>query len=438
VVQAECRITLVSEIPFFPWKAHYLQAHDFESQEQSNIHQKKMKQIYRNNIVHRMGGESGFDFIVLTYCENILEDENLDQFFANFDLKSLTFFQKELLLLTFLEPDDETNTRRKRVKFRHELMGLDRTYFAVMEKHFVDALDDCFVTGLDYELCKAYFAELFPVFKEVEKVSKYNDHVVQRMGGEATFTFLVTMYCERIHDDPRMKRFFGSLSLHSLTFLQKELVLMAFTKPSAENKIDAIKSKVTLKFSPIFELGLNDTHFDILEGHFSSALHKCSTKPDVTQTCQKLFATLLPFFQENAISALQEEETEEASKPGLSRVSSRTGQFVRGNSSTSMSWTGQIVRGESIVSSTPMTSRRGKFVSQGPTKSLESLANTEITEDASSEFTASKPKKRFLWRRKTTNDFFSWKNSGFINNKKNGGARSQRELNHDCGEGNEN
>jgi truncated hemoglobin YjbI len=374
-----------------------------------------MKQIYRNNIVHRMGGESGFDFIVLTYCENILDDEDLDQFFANFDLKSLTFFQKELLFITFLEPNDETNARRKRVKFRHELMGLDRSYFAVLEKHFVDALDDCFVTGLDYELCKAYFAELFPVFKEVEKVSKYNDHVVQRMGGEATFNFLVTMYCERIHDDPRMKRFFGSLSLHSLTFLQKELVLMAFTKPSAENKIDAIKSKVTLKFSPIFELGLNDTHFDILEGHFIAALHECSTKPDVTQTCQKLFATLLPFFQENTIAALKEEEMDEASKPDSPRVSSRTGQ---------------LVRGESITSSTSMPSRRGKFVSQGPTKSLESTANTDITEDGSpQDNTASKPKKRFLWRRKTTTDrslVFSWK-SGFNKKKKKGGGGKEQD-----------
>jgi truncated hemoglobin YjbI len=343
-----------------------------------------MKQIYRNNIVHRMGGDIGFDFLVLTYCEKILDDEDLDQFFANFDLKSLTFFQKELLLIRFLEPNDETNARQKRVKFRHELMGLDRTYFAVLEKHFVEALDNCFITGLDYELCKAYFAELFPVFKQVEKLSKYNDHVVQRMGGEATFDFLIVSYCERIQGDPRMRRFFGSLTLHSLTFLQKELVLMAFIKPSAENKIDAIKSKVTLKFSPIFELGLNDTHFDILEGHFSAALYDCSSKPDVIQTCQKLFATLLPFFQKNAIALLQEQEMEEENEMDLLRVSLRTGKLVRGASRRSM------------------TSHNGKFVSQGPTRSGDSLDKSDRTEDTTSQdLPASKLKKSFLWRRKT-------------------------------------
>eukprot|EP00980_Cylindrotheca_fusiformis_P008246 scaffold1736_cov127-Cylindrotheca_fusiformis.AAC.60 len=267
-----------------------------------------MKQIYRNNIVHRMGGEFGFDFLIMTYCENILDDESLDRFFGNFDLKALTFFQKELLLITFLEPNAESNARRKRVRFRNELMGLDRTYFAVLERHFVDALDDCFITGLDYELCKAYFAELHDVFKEVSEHSKYKDQVVERMGGEATFDLLVVDYCERIHTDTRLGCFFGTLSLHSLTLLQKELLQMTFLKPTAENKIDSIKSKMILKFGPIFALGLNESHFDILEGHFSAALYECSSKPDVIQACQKHYASLLSFFQENALDQVEEEE----------------------------------------------------------------------------------------------------------------------------------
>ena len=107
-----------------------------------------------------MGGEFGFDFLVVTYCENILDDERLDRFFGNFDLNTLTCLQKELLLVTFLEPYQETEPRKKRVMFRNDMMGLDRSIFPVLEEHFVDALEDCFIAGLDFELSKAYFSEL--------------------------------------------------------------------------------------------------------------------------------------------------------------------------------------------------------------------------------------------------------------------------------------
>lgn len=360
--------------------------------------------------MHRMGGELGFDFLVMTYCENILDDEDLDRFFANFDLKSLTFFQKELLLITFLEPNEESNARRKRVKFRNELMGLDITYFAVLEKHFVDALDDCFITGLDYELCKAYFSELHSVFKEVAKLSKYNDHVVERMGGEATFDFLVVSYCERIQGDPRMGRFFGSLTLHSLTFLQKELVLTAFLKPTDDNDADSMKSKVTLKFTPIFELGLNETHFDILSSHFSDALYDCSSKPDVIQKCQKLFDTLLPFFRENANSSREQGEEELADAISASKQ--------------------KLLDEGSMRSERPMAphgssdiQRKGKCFTGS--KSSDASLDTARTEDTSStqdKEESERTKNHFLWRRKKSEPrvIFSWKSSGFKSRKMRG------------------
>ncbi|CAJ1942344.1 unnamed protein product [Cylindrotheca closterium] len=264
-----------------------------------------MKVLYRNNIVQRMGGEFGFDFLVVTYCENILDDESLDHFYGNFDLNTLTCLQKELLLITFLEPYQETEPRKKRVSFRNDMMGLDRSIFPILEEHFVAALDDCFVTGLDYELCKAYFAELRPVFKECTTVSKYRSNIVERMGGEATFDLLVVSYCERLKGDIKLHRFFESYNLHNMTHLQKDLILMVLLQPSAENNVESIERRVTSKYSPMFALGLNEHHFEMMERHFSAALFECLSRPVVIQICLKLFSNLISFFEEHALSSVE-------------------------------------------------------------------------------------------------------------------------------------
>ncbi|KAL3932079.1 MAG: hypothetical protein SGBAC_011016 [Bacillariaceae sp.] len=263
-----------------------------------------MKAIYRNNIVQRMGGEHGFNFLVLTYCENIQDDESLDRFFGNFDLNTLTCLQKELLLVSFLEPYAETGPRKQRVLFRNDMMGLDRSIFPILEEHFVAALDDCFVTGLDYELCKAYFAELWPVFKECTTISKYRENVVERMGGEGTFDFLVVSYCERLLVDIKLRRFFESYDLHCMTHLQKDLILIVLLQPSVVNKTEALERRVISEFSPMFALGMNEQHFEMMERHFSAALFECLSRPPIIQTCLRLFSNLLSFFEEHAQSSV--------------------------------------------------------------------------------------------------------------------------------------
>ncbi|KAL3932078.1 MAG: hypothetical protein SGBAC_011015 [Bacillariaceae sp.] len=260
-----------------------------------------MNSSYRSNIIQRMGGERGFDFLVTAYSENIHDDASLDQFFGKFDLNTLTCIQKELLLMSFLEPCEETWPRKKRAMLRNDRMGLDRSIFPVLEEHFVDALEDCFIEGLDFELCKAYFSELHILFKECGAVSKYRDNLIERMGGEAAFEFLVLSYCERLEDDQRLHRYFKDLKLQRMTLLHKELILMAVLRPNAENDFEALARRVASTFSPLFALGMNEGHFEIMESHFSAAVYECLSQADVIQSCLRLFSNLVTFFQDNSL-----------------------------------------------------------------------------------------------------------------------------------------
>lgn len=266
-----------------------------------------MHSVYRNNIIQRMGGEIGFDFLITTYSENIHDDVRLDRFFGNFDFNALKCLQKELLLVSFLEPYEETEPRKKRVMFRSDMMGIDRSIFPLLEENFVDALEDCFIAGLDFELCKAYFSELHVLFKECTVVSKYRDNLVERMGGESVFEFLVVSYCELLDEDKILHRYFKDVNLQRRTLLQKELVLMVLLQPNAEKDFEALRRRVIFKFSPLFALGLNAEHFEIMESHFVAAAYECLSQVDVIQGCLRLFANLMTFFQDNSLVGTNDE-----------------------------------------------------------------------------------------------------------------------------------
>ncbi|CAJ1942342.1 unnamed protein product [Cylindrotheca closterium] len=280
-----------------------------------------MKAVYRNNIIKRMGGDAGFDFLVSTYSENIHDDARLDRFFGNFDLNTLTCLQKELILVAFLEPNEETEPRKKRLVFRNDMMGMDRSIFPVLEEHFVDALEDCFIAGLDFELSKAYFSELRALFKECANVSKYRENIVERMGGEATFEFFLVSYCERLEEDHRLHHYFKDLDSKSMTRLQKELLLMAFLQPTSDNDFKTLTRRVSSKFSALFALGMNEEHFEMMESHFSASLYDCLSREDVIQSCLRLFANLMTFFQDNSLSVTNDVEEDEGSITGFDEES---------------------------------------------------------------------------------------------------------------------
>jgi truncated hemoglobin YjbI len=133
----------------------------------------------------------------------------------------------------------------------------------------------------------------------------YKENLLERIGGASSLDFLIISYCERIQDDPTLELFFGNFNLKSLTVFQKELVMAALVKPDSEDIAATIKARVALRHYRLFELGLNESEFDTLVGHFSGALRDCWLTEDVVELCETYFTELRPIFKENGNSIQQ-------------------------------------------------------------------------------------------------------------------------------------
>lgn len=125
----------------------------------------------KNNLIERIGGEQQYDFLVLTYAENIHEDKRLQQVFQDYDIDELTSLQKDVLDVAFLHSkgklsDDETRNRIVLRNFALFEKGLNEKHFDILQQHFVAALHDCWVEDETFDLCEESFEDLRQIFEE--------------------------------------------------------------------------------------------------------------------------------------------------------------------------------------------------------------------------------------------------------------------------------
>ena len=137
------------------------------------------------------------------------------------------------------------------------------------------------------------------------------DSLIKRFGGAAHFEFLNMSFCERIKAEERLKLFFGSYGIEELEDLYRELLLATFLD---KNVIGNYQHCIAFRFHRFFLIGLNESHFDILETHFLDALLDCWVDEDVYGLCKTYFAELRPIFKENARQQEIQENKEETKK----------------------------------------------------------------------------------------------------------------------------
>ena len=93
-------------------------------------------------------GETDYDFLMLAFCESILEDEYLQFFFRDFDVEVMAALMKRFLNITF-QPSSrveidifDEDTRGKIVLKNYTLfeMGLNEQQLEQLQSHFELAL----------------------------------------------------------------------------------------------------------------------------------------------------------------------------------------------------------------------------------------------------------------------------------------------------------
>ena len=102
-------------------------------------------------------------------------------------------------------------------------------------------------------------------------IKTYKNDIVERMGGEgqSSFNFAVMNFCNMISTDKNLEEFYGSFDQESLHAMITELLDLAFEQHPDYFQLEPA---IALRYFRMFELGFNETHFDMLVEHFEVAL----------------------------------------------------------------------------------------------------------------------------------------------------------------------
>lgn len=122
-----------------------------------------------DDIVKRFGGENNLHYIIMTYCDKILEDKDLEPFFGNFEVESLIHLQKDFLLAAFAGPNSKYQYLHRQVALHHRHLlenGMNEIQFDILQNHFMNALRENWVEDDIVAVCNSNFAGLRYIFTD--------------------------------------------------------------------------------------------------------------------------------------------------------------------------------------------------------------------------------------------------------------------------------
>eukprot|EP00980_Cylindrotheca_fusiformis_P012357 scaffold3033_cov91-Cylindrotheca_fusiformis.AAC.3 len=135
---------------------------------------------------------------------------------------------------------------------------------------------------------------------------KTDDYIIERIGGEHQFDYLILTFAQNIKEDNRlMHNIFQQYDIDELARVQKRLLQTAFLHSKGHLTGDETRNRVVLHNYALFEKGLNETYFDILQNHFVSALHESWIENDAFHLCDASFEALRRIFQESSFGTIR-------------------------------------------------------------------------------------------------------------------------------------
>ena len=123
--------------------------------------------------------------------------------------------------------------------------------------------------------------------------------LLDEIGGEAQFDFVIMTFCELIQEDSSLGPLFKGIHVDTLVDLMKNLLdatLDIVSSHSAQN--ESTRNRIVMKNYAIFELGLNKSHFAKMKVHYESALHDAWVEDEVFSECMHRFEYLESILEE--------------------------------------------------------------------------------------------------------------------------------------------
>lgn len=159
---------------------------------------------FKDDIIEKAGGESQFDFLVISFCERIQKDKSLKLFYGGLEMSSLVALQKKMIFSAILDVSaEEAEALRGKLILRHHLMsqqGFRSKHFDMLETHFADAMLDVWLDEDVMNLFTKFFQSLRSIFDDCKEVKAQAD----------------------LHEDEMMEHIITSLSSSMLSSMLSE------------------------------------------------------------------------------------------------------------------------------------------------------------------------------------------------------------------------
>lgn len=123
----------------------------------------------KNDIIEKIGGQSQFDYVLVTFCENIRLDSSLKLYFSHLDLEGLIQLQKDFLDAAASEEEEEEEETMGRLAVKYQLLwrlGMQETHFEKLQNHFILALKECWAEDDVVQMAEQHYNRLRPLFQQ--------------------------------------------------------------------------------------------------------------------------------------------------------------------------------------------------------------------------------------------------------------------------------
>ncbi|CAJ1970349.1 unnamed protein product [Cylindrotheca closterium] len=121
-------------------------------------------------LTEQIGGESAFNYLIMTFSETVLQDLELQVAFKGMDAEVLADHMTNLIKMVFgysCKSSMVSSSVRGRVVLRNYALfelGLSRSQLRKLQLHFEAAMVDSMVEGDVFEHCKERFTDLCIIF----------------------------------------------------------------------------------------------------------------------------------------------------------------------------------------------------------------------------------------------------------------------------------
>lgn len=135
--------------------------------------------------------------------------------------------------------------------------------------------------------------------------------ILSRVGGKAALDALIEEFYFRLLCDEELLFFFQGVDMHLLKVHQKRFMTLAFTEIPKELDVSGMIKGAHWR---LFQMGLNEKHFDTVAGHLVETLQVLEVPQDLIEEIIAVVGPLRPVFEENGRAYAAKKQLEDKDK----------------------------------------------------------------------------------------------------------------------------